>query len=275
MQDDHLIAGTDGLPMSAIRMRKYYLDCVTEKGDVAICYASRFSWHTFPVNVFSRLIYAGGKADQCTAMTLRNCLPRVAEPLLQCTCPKAGVVGSWTALRDPISRVLPVVKRDMIWHCLQPCSRVFLSQSPVGTLEGMGYAEMIEFTISPWEFDVDEMLWGRFVSETDSIVWIEWKGNSAFKLIIHNGVEVANGQVTSSRVDLTAGLALVLDEFVLLREGSLRETYLESLPLLRPMIPAGVANTFERKWLSRGRLSRGDVTVSSGWVIHERVQFHG
>jgi len=259
--------------MSAIRLRKYYLDCVTDKGEVVICYASRFSWHTLPINVFSRLICADGKTDQCSAMTMRNCLPRIAQPVLRWTCSKAGVIGSWTALRDPIHRVLPVVTRDMIWHCIQPCSRVFLSQSPAGTLQGMGYAEMIEFTISPWEFDVDEMLWGRFVSETDSIVWIEWKGNCAFKLIIHNGIEIANGQVTSSRIDLTAGLALLLNESVLLRKGSLGETYLASLPLLRPMVPAGVANIFERKWLSRGRLSRGDVCVSSGWVVHERVQF--
>jgi hypothetical protein len=261
------------LIMNKIRLRKYYLDCVTENGDVAICYASKLSWRNLPVNVFSRLIYCNGKVDQATATTFRECLPSSAGNDLRWSCPKAGIVGTWTALREPLSRVLPVVTRDMFWNCIQPCASVVLTHTPAGAMQGLGYAEMIEFTVSPWDFAVDEMLWGRFVSATDSVVWIEWRGESAFRLVIHNGVEVEDGHIALSQVELSPALVLVLEEPTLLREGTLGETILTSLPLLRPLIPRGVRDIFETKWLSRGKLLTGGSVIASGWVIHERVQF--
>lgn len=161
----------------------------------------------------------------------------------------------------------------MRWRCLQSGSRVNLTDSNIGPLTGLGYVECLEMTIKPWELPIDELRWGRFVSKTDQIVWIEWRGECPHLMIYHNGLQVSGGSISEEAVQLGDGLVLELTDQLVLREGRIGSTALASMTILKRIVPRRILKIYERKWRSRGVLRREGAELCRGWIIHEVVKF--
>ena len=121
---------------------------------------------------------------------------------------------------------------------------------------------------------IEEMRWGRFISETDSIVWISWKGNDALTMVIRNGVERQCSRIDESLVEFDQGTTLSLSEAVSLRQGRLGETVLDSHPIIKSILPVQLRDIHEQKWRSRGKLIKNCKCEATGWVIHECVRFN-
>jgi len=130
--------------------------------------------------------------------------------------------------------------------------------------------ECLELTFPPWQLGLEHLDWGRYVSDTDQLTWIRWRGANPLELAILNGDVTRQVRVDGNRV--TAGNStLELTDNRVIRDGMLGSTVLEKLPSVLQVAPVQMLQLHERKWLSRGRLTSLHRAPSNGWSIHEQV----
>jgi len=265
-------------------LSKWYLDCVTADGDAAIAYVAQLGWSGFALGYASILDHHGGETRVSTS--LRGFEPPVIEgDTLSWSSTSLHVNGAWSALGRPVAATLLASDEGAVeWRCLQPASLAALrvgsgSGEPSRAVNGLGYAEELTLTVPPWRMPIDELHWGRFVSELDevgahvSLVWIDWRGPHTRRLVILDGnaVDAHDAGVSAERVATGDGTTLSLDRRDVLREGVLGATVLAAVPELGKRVPGRLLGVHERKWRSRGVLERPHRRPVEGWAIHEVV----
>jgi len=248
---------------------KWYLDCVTDEGDVAIVYCAELVWHGVHLHLSSVLSNRDGRFNTHTSISKHEVKSDGGR--ISANLPKLGVTGTWEGDCPPFERLVFEQEAGSVrWNCLQPRSIATLR---VGDreLRGLGYAECLTLTIAPWELPLKQLRWGRFVSPEDSLAWIDWQGSYNTSFAVHSGMECRPIAVSDAEVAVP-GATLHIKNGVELRSGRLRSTILPDAPALGRLFPHSVFNVDERKWRSRGVLSSEDHD-SSGWVIHEVVRW--
>lgn len=254
---------------SRFSLAKWYLDCVADNGDGLIVYAADLNWKSWRIRYGNTLRISGEKVETRSSLR-RFSLPESIANQITLKLPHLGVDGAWTSLTPPVERTIFENSGGAIrWHCLQPGSRVTLERST--NIAGFGYAELLEVSISPWSLPIRELRWGRFVSEKESVVWIDWRGSYCFRLLLHNGAEQDVGEISDQRIVTSdSHLQLSFDRGLVLRSGFLGKTVLPAIGRLARALPVKMLNVQEIKWRSRSTLRIGD-RVTQGWSIHEVV----
>ncbi len=230
-------------------LSKWYLDCVTGDGRVFVAYSARLRWRALTLDYTSVL---GGRS------CLKECPPPdCSGDRIRWRAPEVGVEGEWQALEAPVSQTLYDADGTVEWNCRQPRGR---TEVHVGRecLRGLGYVERLTMTVPPWRLPIDELRWGRLLTEAGSVVWIDWRGPYAKQLVLRNGVPTEPELL--ARIDLDQGLVL--------RDGALGKTALAAIPKVERLFPWRILRARETKWRSRGSLDG-----ASGWAIHEVVRW--
>jgi hypothetical protein len=185
--------------------------------------------------------------------------------------PRLQVSGRWEANAAPYRHtVYECADGTVEWNCQQPRSLVELNLGG-RELIGLGYAECLTVTLPPWRLPLRHLRWGRFVSEEDSLAWVDWQGPFATSFAIHNGAPCQPLSVSDGEVVL-ADATLRMGESLPLRAGRLGTTVLPGAPALAKLLPGSLFNIEEHKWRSRGILNTPE-RVSRGWAIHEVVHW--
>jgi hypothetical protein len=127
-------------------------------------------------------------------------------------------------------------------------------------------------TVAPWRLPIRELRWGRFLTASDALVWIRWRGARPLLLLDHNGRRLSAGEVGDGGVR-AAGCSLGFGATRVLRDGPLGATVLRGVPGLRRRLPAAILGARETKWCSRGELAAPGSPPRAGWAIHEVVRF--
>ncbi len=254
---------------------KYYLDCIDEHGNVFIGYSAVLKWKKIKLNYANVLSY-----DNAAGATMRTTVraqppPDVTENLVTWSADKLPAQGSWESIDAPIEESLLNSDIGAIkWRCYQPRAHASVIVDDNKPINGLGYTERLEMTIKPWKLPFGELRWGRFLSPQDTIVWINWSGESNLNLLFYNNELIQNATVSDESINFDHGKqALAFTDTVILRKGSLISTALANLPIITRVFPKKILNTYECKWRSRGFLKNEDGTSSTGWVIHEVVQW--
>ena len=139
---------------------------------------------------------------------------------------------------------------------------------------GRGYVEHLQLTVPPWRLPIRELRWGRFLSDSDSLVWIDWLGDHTKRIVYRNGARVEAREIGEERIVLDHPPdVLRFESAAPLREGRLGATALAAIPGVHSLFPAGILNVRERKWLSRASLTRQGGTASAGMAVHEVVEW--
>jgi hypothetical protein len=263
-------------PAPSFALSKWYLDCVGDGGDVFIAYAAEVRWRALSIRYTSTLIQRAGSATQIAA-TLRSAPPPALDgDTLAWSAPALDVSGRWTALAPERSdTVLATEEGAVTWRCLMPKARAEIAfgarSSP--PIRGLGYAEHLSLTLPPWQMPIDELRWGRFLSDDAALVWIDWRGPHTHRLVLLDGVATGPARFDDGGITLGDGAArLSFTAPRVLREGALGKTALAILPAVETILPVRILATEERKWVARGALERGG-TRTEGWVIHEVVRW--
>lgn len=254
---------------------KWYMDCVSEAGEVVILYSARVRWRGIGL-AYSNLIWTDGAAGKSASSMHGAKISREEQQIVVASQP-LGLQGTWAARAAPIERTVYACESgSVIWNCLQPAASVSLK---IGEkkLTGAGYAECLTLTLPPWQLPLRHLQWGRFVSgrdtlTTEAVAWIEWKGPYAMSLVIHNGASHEGASIATTEVRWDGG-KLRMEEPLALRAGRLGSTILPAAPALSRIFPHSLFNVEERKWRSRGILEAPD-RKSRGWVIHETVDWN-
>lgn len=259
---------------SNFQLSKWYLDCVTEDGAVFIGYSAQLNWGHLSINYSSILEHRDSTGAEVKTLLRKQSSPKKEKSLIFWSFPPLGIEGTWNALSAPTGQKLfESNQKEVEWQCYQPHSRTLIRTKQKPPLEGFGYAEHLTMTIQPWDLPLNELHWGRFLSETDSLVWIDWRGEMTKTLVFHNGVQVKNGVVNDNEILVDQGrILLTLEENCVLRKGMLISTVISKIPGLKKILPERILKTHECKWRSRGLLKK-ETVQSRGWAIHEIVKF--
>jgi hypothetical protein len=252
-------------------LEKFYLDAVTDAGDYFIGYAADL--------FFKRLSL--GYADTVHSPELYGLrsgprMGRGREPLWQNGAliwrhPGLGFEGSWLPLAPPRRvELLSTPKGHVDWHCLQPAAKVSLKTASGLAIEALGYCEHLTLTIPPWQLGLAELIWGRFVSVSQSVVWIVWRGKHAMRLVLWNDNSTDCADISEGHVN-TEDFGLAIEPVRTLRQGYLGQNLLSKVPAAYHLAPAALLQVRESKKLGRGILRMRDGRQHEGWVIHEKV----
>ena len=253
-----------------MRIRKWYFDCVTDTGEAVIVYSGQVEMAGLTVPYFE--IFSSGAPPPVARLKRLSRLPAVAVRDRQITLDAAtlGIRGTWSARGPAVEALLFDGPRGRIlWKCHQPAGDVSL-ELPGGIMRrGAGYVEEIDMTLAPWAVPFDELVWGRFVSDSTSAVWIDWRGGRGQRWLFVGGRPREATSVSRARVEWSTG-AVDLDPGVTIRDGRIGPEVAGPLSWL---LPRRVARARETKWLSRARLRETGHDTSSGWAIHEVVRW--
>ena len=253
---------------------KWYMDCVSDRGEVTILYSARARWRGIRL-AYSNLIWTDGATGKSTSSMHGAKIRRDGQQIFVAS-PQLGIQGKWTARAAPVERIVYACESgSVVWSCLQPAASVSLSTGEKN-LAGAGYAECLTLTLPPWQLPLRHLQWGRFVSDPDALTpdaltWIDWKGPYALSLAVHNGRSHEGASISTTEVAWGGG-KLRMEEPLALRTGRLGSTVLPAAPALSRIFPHSLFNIEEKKWRSRGILETPD-HQSRGWVIHETVDW--
>lgn len=251
-------------------MVKWYMDCVTESGEVAILYCSVASWRALKISYASYLIADRERNESRSTMHAAQITSESRRLLVRSS--ELDLCGEWMALAAEVTHtVFESESGAVVWECVQPGAQVCLH---VGERElvGLGYAEVLTLTLPPWQLPMKHLKWGRFVSKSDTLAWIGWQGAYSLHLAVHNGVRCDDAVISDDAVSMT-GAELRMDEPMSLRSGPVGQTVVSQARALARLFPQSMLSIDERKWRSRGTLSTSN-GASEGWVIHEAVDWN-
>jgi hypothetical protein len=257
-----------------LHLSKWYCDCVTEAGDAFIGYWARLKLGIVTVP-YVAYIFKPAREGPRQRLSFRRCAePEIADGELRWTCPLFGVRGGWDASASSHHRTLFESPQGTIsWHCHVPSAHARIRLPNVAPLCGLGYVEHLEVSLKMRHLPFDELVWGRFLSPEDTIIWIEWLGSAPRKWVFHNGVELDGTMIRRDRIANHSGdWSLELHDGAMLRDGPLVETALPSLPGARLLLPRSLLGARESKWVAQGTLEACG-RASSGWAIHEVVKW--
>lgn len=256
-------------------LRKWYLDCVADNGDTFIGYSAALHWKALTIH-YSSITTTRGNSGASTETSLgKSSFPRMSDRRIDWSSKALNLVGTWTLMSKPIQQTLYDSPEGMVtWSCVHPRSKADISFGKKEHIAGLGYAELLEITVKPWQLPIAELRWGRFLSERDALVWIEWRGGAPLSVVFHNGKQIRDASISDEQVAIDGDrTVLTLTERTELRKGVLLSTALSVIPGIAAIIPARMLQTYECKWRSRGVLSTNGSSCSSGWAIHEIVRY--
>jgi len=258
----------------SFQLKKWYLDCISDKGRTFIGYSAEVAWNALAFSYASYLSSGVIAKKQSKTSLIREKSPKItSEKIITWKSDRLRCSGSWHPhLSNKLSplRLYEDETGFLSWHCLQPVSKAHIRLQDQ-EFDGQGYVEFLEMTILPWKLPIRELHWGRFISQNSYLVWIKWLGSHPLSLVVLNGKRIEAAQVSEREIAWDGGLLEIHDQ-VVLREGPLVRTALAKIPRVGSLFPKSVLDTHECKWRSRGKLVHHGKT-DIGWTIHEFVQF--
>lgn len=260
---------------SHFKLSKWYLDCVTDEGEAFVGYSASLRWKALSLE-YSSFLVRRKTGEIIARSTLQGGKrPVVDEASLTWDCPSLKLQGVWKSRQKPIThRIFGKSDTPLDWSCLQPHAVATVSVADLGRFEGSGYVDYLDLPTQPWKLPLDELRWGRYLSDQESIIWMDFKGPGHETIVFHNGVHCFGAQVSDCEIVLGENRPrLLFQETEVLRKGVLSSTALSAIPGINKLLPARMLNTEELKWRSRGLLKKGNSILDTGWSIHEIVRW--
>lgn len=263
----------------ALQVSKWYVDLVAPNGEAVIGYAARIRWGRLRLN-YSASLRLDGAGQVTERMSLRGFRePSWRGSAFTWECRPLRLAARWEPLRPPTDNeragemLLRTPRGDVRWQLLSGRAQGTWTQQG-RRLAGVGYIERLDITLPPWELPIDELYWGRFVSDEgqgeDDAAWIEWRGPHPLRLVWRRGEMVADPAAPAFDDQAAPGeLGLTLSDPVTLRDGALVTTVFSKIPVLRRVLPTRMLGARETKWRSRGAMPNG----ATGWAIHEVIRW--
>jgi hypothetical protein len=252
-------------------LEKLYLDCIDDRGNCFIIYMARLQIFFVRMS-YSSLIFSdsaglatgksylmkSGKDESADQLILAN-------NILQ-------IEGQWKRIDNPIPVFIYSDNNDhkLEWYCHHPKALAEIKFK--GSLfRGFGYAETLSLTIQPFELPMEELRWGRFLSDRYTIIWINWKGVHPVNKLFCNGLEYTDSIFEEERIIFAGGTyILYFNEIFVIRKGKLANLF-SRMPWMKIFFSNSILNTNENKYKAKSILSRNQEISSSGWALYEIV----
>ena len=258
---------------------KWFLDVIADDGETMIFYSAQLKWHGLSTSYTSWIHY-----DTSSGMNIKSRFydvqtPCVNENVIKWEDKKFGVSGTWESVSESLQcRIFDSPDGSLEWNCFQPASRVTLKLKD-RMITGKGYAEQLILTALPWRIPMDQLRWGRFGSDENTIVWIELRATETKQWLWLNGEKIDNCTIQDNQISIFGEeLTLNLDRSVVLESEKkifqVVKKLIRYLPGFGKTIPLNFLMADEYKWLSMGQLQSNTTNLGKGMAIHELVNFN-
>jgi hypothetical protein len=210
----------------SFRLEKQYFDCIDDRGNCFIIYRAELHLFRLIIN-YSGLIFSDCKGITAGKSSLRKSgKPELAD-LLVFDNKILSIEGQWKRVDNP----LPVFcytannNQELVWNCHHPRALTEISYNG-NKFRGYGYAETLTLTIKPRNLPIDELRWGRFLSDRYTILWIYWKGTYPVNKLYCNGTEYNDSTFEEEGIIFGNGTYMLLfNEISLIRKGKLSNLF--------------------------------------------------
>jgi hypothetical protein len=255
------------------QLRKWYVDCVAADGTTFIGYAARISLGPVRLPYEACLLCPPAGPSRTEASICRGDAPVLTGETLQWRPPRLKAGAQWERRAPSVRRTLLDDDRlGVDWHCHMPAASGVVDLSGEPRVTGTGYAEELIVQGDLRVLPIRRLLWGRFIADGQSLVWIRWEGLLPLTLVVHNGAMHSEAVLDERGLSLPGGQgALHLSEGRVLRDSDVGRATFPDQAWLRRLIPRKLREVQETKWLSRARWCRPGQPDVEGWALHERV----
>ena len=255
-------------------LTKWYLDVVTDDGAALIVYAASLGWGALHVEFASTLLARPGAPPIEETAWSGVELPEHSSVGVRFRHDGLGVAGHWRGLAAPIEATLLDDEMGLLsWECILPVAAVDV-RFPGGALTGRGYVERLTMTRVPWSLPLRTLRWGRFISPTHGVVWIDWQGGPPRRWLWLDGVlQPSAGVRDTGLTGLDGDRELRLVGGRELCDRRSLQVLSKHLPALDTLPLGPLRDLRETKRLSRGSLRRAGAVEDDGWAIHEIVSW--
>ena len=240
-------------------LSKWYGDCIAECGDMRIAYSAQVRYGHLKVGYASLLDGEGA------SHSLRRA--EIAEEGQTLSWAAPGLSASWTRQDAELRETVFASEAGSVeWRCVIP-----KGIASMNGVRGLGYAEHLRITIAPWKLPIRTLRWGRFLTSDTTLIWIDWQGQFATRIVFLNGQRVLAETLDDGGLVLDNGVRIALDRACVVRQGSLGSTVFAAVPGINRIAPARMFRVDECKWKSRARMQSPEGQVEEGWCVHEVV----
>ena len=246
---------------------KWYLDAVREDGSGVILYDASVRWRFIRLHYYNRLEFDNtGKTNNAVSLRKKLVINSDANSI---KADDGTLRAAWNAIQPGFTvDLLKTEEGSIRWSCHYPNCGVQLDSTGKNE-SARGYAEQLSMSLDPWKFNIDELYWGRFCHATESIVWIEWRGEIARKWLFWNGKPITNFELSDDALNCDQ-FTLDLSNKKIIRTGSLLSTVFKSFRWLRFIFPGKTIFSDETKWCALAELKINGVSFK-GYSIFEKV----
>jgi hypothetical protein len=256
-----------------LRLEKLYLDCIDDRGNCFIIYRTKLDLFSFRI-YYSSVICSDEKGETTEISSGKKTGESIINELLLFYNHPLETKGSWKRLDHPLPAFTyrDVTGKELIWNCHHPKARVELTYEDQ-TFSGFGYAETLILTIKPWNLPIDELMWGRFLSEDYTIIWINWRGKQQLNKLFINGKEYNDTVFKPDR--LTFGndeFELIFNEISVIKREKLSNLF-SGMPWIRLFIKRGTLESVENKYKAKSALHSKSKVTATGWSLYEVVEW--
>lgn len=252
------------------KIEKFYLDCIDEEGNCFIVYWAKVKF-LLAGFLYSGLIFC----DKDGFATEKSSFRRIPGPVIDRTISLKDHLEADVSLKgidQPVSLTLyeDRNKNELIWNCHHPKGLAGIRYKG-STYKGYGYSESLISKVKPWNLPISELRWGRFLSDSDTLIWISWKGTYPLNRMFYNGFEYNDAIFKEDIVIFGKGAyQLTFKEIQVIREGVISRLF-SGMPHLRMFFNQRILSTLETKYRARTAFSKNTITVSNGWSLFETV----
>jgi hypothetical protein len=256
---------------TAFKTEKLYLDCIDDQGNCFIIYRAKVKFFLLNIN-YSGVIFC----DNEGVTIEKSSLKKTHKPVISRTISyknkflKTGII--LYRIDDPISRSLYRGSKnsELIWNCHHPKALAEIISNGK-TYKGLGYAETLFCPVNPLMLPMEELRWGRFLSQSHTVIWIKWKDEHTLNKIFLNGSEYNDAFFENEAITFNDGkFRLNFSEIKTIRNGKLSGLF-SKMKLLKILFKNRLLDTVEIKYKAKTVLTRESECISAGWSLFEIV----
>jgi len=262
------------LKKSNFNVAKTYFDCIDDEGNCFIIYWARLEFSIIKIN-YSGLIFSNAKGKIAEKSSLIKFNRPVIFDNLIMNNPHLQIKGYWKRIDPAVSSLLyqDCKGNELFWNCHHPKTQTSIEYKNK-IYSGFGYAETLLLPIKPWQLPIDELRWGRFLSEKTTILWINWKDQHCLNKLYLNGTLFEDAMFEETKIVFGKGkYRLVFEQPMVIRKAKLSGV-IAKMPWLKILFNSKILNTVELKYKSRSSFIVDSLTNEKGWSLYEIVTWH-
>jgi hypothetical protein len=118
---------------------------------------------------------------------------------------------------------------------------------------------------------MEELKWGRFLSDSHTVIWINWKDDQPLNKIFMNGTEYNDAVFNNETIYFNDGkYKLTFSEIRSIRNNKLSGLF-SKMKFMKIFFKSRLLNSLEKKYKAKTILSENSLFLSDGWSLFETV----